>query len=340
MEEVNRYRQQLDLVLEAAGFDLWENDLGDGRVTRRADKVLGELGYRDGDVATCIDGIFSLVHPDDVEALRDALQRHVDGSAAQYRAEFRLRAKSGEWIWYANFGRIVDRDGAARRLLGVTFNIDSSKRRELELSRMNARLAEQNAQLEKLNVTLRELATSDPLTGIANRRKLLAVGERELQRALRLGHPLSLLIVDIDDFKQVNDTWGHLNGDRMIRAVAALCAGSVRASVDTAGRIGGEEFAIVLPEIGNHDARALAERLRGAIRAQPVALDGGAVMCRTVSIGVATLADGCASFIDLLGRADAALYAAKSSGKDCVRVLDGAPPPRRRDDEGAPLAAD
>ena len=340
MEEVNRYRQQLDLVLEAAGFDLWENDLGDGRVTRRADKVLGELGYRDGDVATCIDGIFSLVHPDDVEALRDALQRHVDGSAAQYRAEFRLRAKSGEWIWYANFGRIVDRDGAARRLLGVTFNIDSSKRRELELSRMNARLAEQNAQLEKLNATLRELATSDPLTGIANRRKLLAVGERELQRALRLGHPLSLLIVDIDDFKQVNDTWGHLNGDRMIRAVAALCAGSVRASVDTAGRIGGEEFAIVLPEIGNHDARALAERLRGAIRAQPVALDGGAVMCRTVSIGVATLVDGCASFIDLLGRADAALYAAKSSGKDCVRVLDGAPPPRRRDDEGAPLAAD
>ncbi|OIQ77803.1 diguanylate cyclase DosC [mine drainage metagenome] len=340
MEAVDRYRQELELVLEAAGFDLWENDLVDGRVTRRADKVLGELGYGDDDVARCIDGIFSLIHPDDAAGLRAALRRHVDGGAAQYRAEFRLRAKSGAWVWYANYGRIVDRSGAARRLLGVTFNIDAGKRRELELARMNARLAEQNAQLEKLNATLRELATSDSLTGIANRRKLLAVGERELQRALRLGHPLSLLIVDIDDFKEVNDTWGHLNGDRLIRAVAALCAGSVRASVDTAGRIGGEEFAIVLPEIGGGDAHALAERLRGAIKAQPVALDGGTVVCRTVSIGAATLADGCVSFIDLLGCADAALYAAKSAGKDCVRVHAAAPRPRRHDDEGEPLAAD
>ncbi len=323
MDDADRYRQQLDLVLEATGFDLWENDLVDGRVTRRASKVFRELGYGDDGVASCIDDIFSLIHPEDAEALRRALQAHIDGSAEQYRAEFRIRAKSGDWIWYANYGRIVDRDGAGRRLLGVTFNIDAAKRRELELARMNARLAEQNAELEELNATLRELAASDPLTGIANRRKLLEVGEAEVQRALRMGHPLSLLIVDIDDFKEVNDTWGHLDGDCVIRAVAALCAGSVRASVDTAGRIGGEEFAIVLPEIGGRDAQALAERLRVAIKAQPVALAGGAVVCRTVSIGVASVGAACASFVGLLGWADAALYAAKSAGKDCVRVHAG-----------------
>ena len=325
MDDADCYRQQLDLVLEAAGFDLWENDLVDGRVTRRASKVFRELGYDGSEVAACIDDILALIHPDDIEDLGRALQDHLDGRAEQYRAEFRIRAKSGAWIWYANYGRVVDRDGGGRRLLGVTFNVDATKRREAELAHMNARLAEQNAELEQLNATLRELAASDPLTGIANRRKLLAVGEAEVQRALRLGHPLSLLIVDIDDFKEVNDTWGHLDGDRVIRTVAALCTGSVRASVDTAGRIGGEEFAIVLPEIDGHDAFALAERLRSAVKAQPVSLSDEAVVCRTVSIGVASLSVACASFVGLLGWADAALYAAKSAGKDCVRVYTGTP---------------
>ncbi len=315
MDEPKACNEHLDLVLEAAGFDLWENDLLEGRVVRPVSKVFSELGYSPDEVVTTIDDILSIVHPDDLGALRLALDAHVNGSAERYQAEFRIRAKSGEWVWYANYGKIVDRTSTSpgRRLVGVSINVDERKRREREIERLNARLVEQNA-------VLHELATSDAMTGVANRRSLLELGEAELQRARRLGHALALLILDIDDFKQVNDAWGHLNGDHVIRRVASICALNVRASVDVVGRLGGEEFAIVLPQISRESAVALAERLRANIAAQQVELDGGDSVSRTVSIGVASLTAGCGTFIHLLALADRALYAAKHCGKNCVRA--------------------
>jgi len=321
MNERDINQDRLELALEAAGLDLWENDLVAGDVTRKATKIFAELGYSEQEAFRYVDDMFAIIHPDDIPVIKAAINDHLTGVTAQYRCEFRMRAKSGAWVWYANYGKIMDRDGSNRgqRFIGVTFNIDDRKCKEDELERINRKLAEQNLLLENMNAMLQSLATSDPLTGLANRRKSMEVGATEVQRAMRLGHPLSLLIVDIDLFKQVNDTWGHLSGDMIICAVADACVQYVRSNVDIVGRIGGEEFAIILPQADHAIAKGLAERLCEAVAALRVVVSDTVILSCTISIGVATLTASCASFKHLLINADKALYLAKNSGRNCVR---------------------
>ncbi len=318
-------KERLELALEAAGLDLWENDLVSGEVTCKVHKIFNELGYDMHEAVSYVDEIYKIIHPDDVLILKQAVDDHLSGKTETYRCEFRIRAKDGTWVWYANYGKVMDRDGKnpGRRFVGVTFNIDDRKRKEDELIDINRRLSEQNVLLEKMNFMLQSLATSDPLTGIANRRQIMDTGEVEVQRAIRLKHHLSLLMVDIDMFKQINDTWGHPTGDLVICAVAEACVRSVRGSVDTVGRIGGEEFALILPEADISTAGEMAERLRQVIANQVITPDDGAPFHFTVSIGVATLIPEHDSFKGLLIDADKALYHAKDSGRNCVRGSPG-----------------
>ncbi len=132
MIEQDANKERLELALEAAGLDLWENDLVTGDVTRKSNKIFLELGYSKEEIASNMDSIFSIVHPDDVPMIKSSINDHLTGSAAQYRCEFRVRSKSGAWVWYANYGKIMDRDGngSGRRFIGVTFNIDDRKRNE------------------------------------------------------------------------------------------------------------------------------------------------------------------------------------------------------------------
>jgi diguanylate cyclase (GGDEF)-like protein len=166
---------------------------------------------------------------------------------------------------------------------------------------------------------LRRLAVTDPLTGVANRRRLMEVGASELARCGRAVETLSVLMIDIDHFKRVNDTWGHAAGDAVIQQIANIAAEKVRVS-DTVGRLGGEEFAIVLPTAALAGA---AERLRHVIETSPVGWQGSTIPV-TVSIGVAErnwVAD--ADFSAILNRADIALYQAKESGRNRVLTHSG-----------------
>lgn len=312
-------KERLELALEAGGLDLWENDLISGRITRKVEKIFRELGYSEEEAVSYVEDIFSIVHPDDVPRLKSEVENHLSGRSEQYRCEFRIRAKSGHWLWYANYGKIMDRDATqpGRRFIGVTFNIDDRKRKEAELELINRKLAEQNARLEDMNTMLQSLAASDPLTGIANRRRLLEMGDHELRRSRRFGHEVSLLILDIDHFKRVNDTWGHMTGDRVICAIADTCTQHVRNDIDVVGRIGGEEFAIVLPETDHASSLELAERLRKAIAELTISVENS-LLSPTVSVGAATSSQTCAMFRDLLIQADKALYSAKAAGKNCV----------------------
>jgi diguanylate cyclase (GGDEF)-like protein len=168
-----------------------------------------------------------------------------------------------------------------------------------------------------------ELALKDALTDIYNRRHFMARLDGEWKRFRRYGRPLSLLLLDIDHFKSINDRYGHDVGDQVIVAVARLCGTQTRDS-DLAARIGGEEFAILLPETGLDDARAAAERLRAAVAEHPIDSNAGPIAV-TVSIGVAP-AERAGDPADFVKRADEALYAAKRGGRNCVAaVLDDGP---------------
>lgn len=167
---------------------------------------------------------------------------------------------------------------------------------------------------------MRRLSITDPLTGVYNRRHLVATGAALAAGSIAQDSPLSLLLIDIDRFKLVNDRWGHPTGDRVIQALADDMNGESR-STDTVARMGGEEFALLLPGTAAADARAMAERLCLRVRQRPpVMSENGQPVPFTISIGVATLRPG-DSFDSLTSRADAALYAAKEGGRDRVFAL-------------------
>jgi diguanylate cyclase (GGDEF)-like protein len=183
----------------------------------------------------------------------------------------------------------------------VSYSIDRGRERELKLER---------------------LSRTDALTGLTNRRRFLEVCEAELGRARRYGTHLSVVIVDLDHFKNVNDTRGHLAGDRTLAAVARVLAQTLR-DVDTAARYGGEEFALLLPETDAAGAEEVATRCLRRIAKTPLDAGEGPSLHITASMGVATFPDAAVARIeDLLRRADEALYRAKEGGRNQVVVAE------------------
>ncbi|MBP2308836.1 diguanylate cyclase [Azospirillum melinis] len=171
---------------------------------------------------------------------------------------------------------------------------------------------------DEFNRELTKLAHTDGLTGSLNRRRLFELGEVEFRRARRHGRDLTVLVLDIDRFKAVNDRAGHPFGDRVIQAVADCCAAQIRRE-DSVGRIGGEEFAILLPETGAEAGRLLAERLRSAIERQLAQLGAEGGVTVTCSIGGVSLTREHSEFSDLMAQSDSALYDAKHAGRNQVR---------------------
>jgi two-component system cell cycle response regulator len=168
------------------------------------------------------------------------------------------------------------------------------------------------------NARLERLAHTDPLTQLLNRRALTDRLQQEMERAMRYDATLALLMVDLDHFKAVNDTHGHLVGDDVLRDVARLLRETIR-TTDVAARYGGEEFLVLLPETDDGGAEAFAERIRVAVEAHPFEGSGGAALRLTASLGVAVFpAPRVVTAEDLLVRADAALYRAKADGRNRV----------------------
>jgi diguanylate cyclase (GGDEF)-like protein len=161
-------------------------------------------------------------------------------------------------------------------------------------------------------------AREDPLTGLANRASFDETLSRAFSGARRYRRPLSLLLLDIDWFKRVNDVHGHAAGDLVLRQLARLLSGLVRRE-ELLARIGGEELAVMLPDAGLEAARALGERIRAAVEANPIDYQGAAIRI-TVSGGAATLAPEDTGPEALSARADARLYEAKAAGRNCVRA--------------------
>ena len=168
--------------------------------------------------------------------------------------------------------------------------------------------------------SLLRVANSDELTGVSNRRAFYEAADLELARYARKPRPIALLLIDIDHFKQVNDTYGHLSGDEVIRNLAVVLRQSVRA-IDVVARLGGEEFAVMLPSTEPDMAAVIGERIRRNVEAERVAV-GGKEISYTISVGVALMQPAMNGTTELIAAADAALYAAKRSGRNTVSVFD------------------
>jgi diguanylate cyclase (GGDEF)-like protein len=224
--------------------------------------------------------------------------------------------------------RLIRSAFASDRLDGVMLiagQLAVSLDNALVYASLERKVAERTHQLALANRRLELLSTTDPVTGLANRRRLEEVLTAQWQKAARSGRPLALAMVDIDHFKAYNDHYGHAAGDRCLQAVAAELSRNVR-DADLPARYGGEEFVVVMPDTDASTALQLAERVRAAIAnlAEPHRLVPDRIV--TVSIGVATTVPVPDDLVEtLLERADAELYRAKLAGRNRVRVSPASP---------------
>jgi diguanylate cyclase (GGDEF)-like protein/PAS domain S-box-containing protein len=210
--------------------------------------------------------------------------------------ETKIHRPNGDRVWLAWSTRaLFDAAGSLVEFLSAGADISERKTLESELTR---------------------LAITDPLTGAFNRRYLVDSGAREAERARRYGSAFSILVIDIDFFKNVNDTYGHSVGDSTLQALTQLGRKMLRGS-DCFGRMGGEEFAVLLPQADLERAHQLADRMRQAVQRMKIETPKGPISI-TVSIGVAQLSGPETRFDETLIRADKALYVAKQTGRNKV----------------------
>ncbi len=229
----------------------------------------------------------AFVHPDDLERTR-AVATALATPSEVVNFENRYRAKDGSWHWLLWSLRSDD-----KRIYGAAKDVTARKQQEVER--------------DELLQAVEELARTDGLTGLMNRATWRMSLEDELARARRNGKPVSVLMLDLDNFKVLNDGQGHAAGDRMLKACASGWTDALR-SIDQLGRIGGDEFAVLLPDCDLDGARLVAHRVRTTTPSTT-----------TLSMGLA-MWDGGETADDLLHRADEALYRAKRQGRDRLRV--------------------
>ncbi|TCV91262.1 PAS domain S-box-containing protein/diguanylate cyclase (GGDEF)-like protein [Luteibacter rhizovicinus] len=246
------------------------------------------------------------MHPEDrAWAVDYCIAQSIAG--VDHEADYRALTKGGDYIWIRDVVHVVRKpDGTVDSLIGFMFDISERKQTEHRL------LA--------LQKELEEMSFKDGLTGAANRRRFDLVLDREWADARRSREPISMIMLDIDYFKQYNDHYGHLQGDACLKQIAALLSGAATRLRDFYARFGGEEFAMVLPETDEASAHAVASRCRELIARAAIghgASPLGSVL--TVSIGVATAIPGRNdehfAFLDL---ADRRLYEAKQQGRDRI----------------------
>jgi diguanylate cyclase (GGDEF)-like protein len=309
-QELVRSRQRLEDAIEAmpAGFELYDADDRLVMVNRMNLQMYPQLA----DLATRRPTFEEVVRTNAARGGLPLVQspEALDALIAQRRAERKApgdvrvhRIAEDRWV------RVHERRTREGGMVAVRLDVSELIRRESELTALNAKLARLNAELSVLSQT-------DALTGLANRRAFDLRMADEVSRASRHGIPLALLLVDVDHFKRYNDRHGHPAGDACLRRVAAVLLEHGRRPTDLVARIGGEEFALLLPHEEVAGALALAESCVRAVDAANIAhLASPLAAFVTVSVGVAVLRDGICDAAALLAAADAALYQAKERGR-------------------------
>lgn len=299
--ELAAERERFQLAIDGTLDGLWDWDLLTGRVYH-SERFSRMLGYEPGELPDNASCWKELVHLDDRKHAREILKRYLASSGqSTYENTFRMRTKAGEWRWITARGKAhFDKQGRAVRFVG--FNTDVT------------RLIRQQQELAENQQSLQYQATHDPLTGLANRALLMDRLRHSIQKAERDNAKLALMFIDLDHFKSINDSLGHLMGDRVLKVVTRRLSKTIRA-VDTLARLGGDEFTVIVENIQKaQDASLLAEKIINRIE-QKISIDGHD-MFLGCSIGISVYPDNGLNVEDILKNADAAMYRAKNSGRN------------------------
>lgn len=296
-------------ALDALGEGVWEWFPATGRM-RFSDGWRAMLGFSDADAVDTVEKWAERIHPEDWLRTLDDMEAHLAGNTGVYENEHRARCEDGSYKWVLDRGVVIARDGEGAAIHVIGVRTDISQRKEME-----DQLWRQAVELSDANEKLAEMAITDALTGLRNRRGFVQYAEAELAGTGHGGR-LGIIYLDIDFFKRINDTFGHEIGDVVLREVSARLASHVAIS-NQIGRMGGEEFALCLPGADCHTAVEVAEAARRHVADEPIVMPDGRTLNVSASFGV-TCSDGGDTLSALLSRADQALYEAKGSGRNRV----------------------
>lgn len=318
-ESEARYR----MLAENSHDVIWTLDIATRCYTYVSPSIVGMCGYQPEEVVGQV--LDSRLTPDSAARVAREIDQRLrriaagDKTATVLVNELEQICKNGEVIATEIVSTyLVNADGVAHTILGITRNVSERKAAEAALHETNRQLHARIEEIGRLQVALQELAVRDSLTGLYNRRYLDETLEREVSRARREGIPLSLVMLDIDYFKRVNDTYGHQVGDQALRMLASILLSDIRAE-DVACRYGGEEFLILLPNMPLGAAIQRAEAWRKSVEELSVAM-GDFNITFTISLGVAAYPEHGKTPDDLTRCADQALYRAKHEGRNQVAV--------------------
>ncbi|UUO22476.1 diguanylate cyclase [Colwellia sp. M166] len=321
----------LNYILDVIVEGVWDWNGKTGSVTR-SPGWYRMLGY---DIAAFKADVFTwenIIHPEDYPRVMHQFECYISGEINLYEVEYRCKKSDGSYLWIMDRGTIIDRnpDGSVARMIGAHHNIHQQIITQHELNKQNVllqdgnltlakvieqkthELTERNAQLERKIIEIESSSNIDPLTKVANRKLFETALHKEIMRANRYHHPLTLAIFDIDKFKEINDKYGHKVGDAILCNICQLVDSNIR-DVDLLARWGGDEFVIIFPEQSQQQAHITSEKLRVIINQHQVTSD----ILVTCSFGVGQYQQG-DSITDLFQRVDNLLYISKERGRNQV----------------------
>jgi diguanylate cyclase (GGDEF)-like protein/PAS domain S-box-containing protein len=318
----------LDLIVEGT----WDWHVKSARVDR-SHGWYRMLGY---DVKSLQQDVFTwekLIHPDDFNRVINHIERYLNGDIDTYHIKYRCKKANDHYLWILDRAKIVETnpDGTPARIIGVHLNIHDHKILQEKTSqhqkifeqgnsslikiieKKSLELEQRNLVLEKKILEIQHVSNTDPLTNISNRRKFEQELIKEMSRAKRYTHSLSVTLFDIDFFKHINDSHGHSTGDKILQQISTLVSDNIR-NIDLFARWGGDEFVIIFPNLSLTNTLAATEKLRDLINRHQVSPE----LFVTCSFGVTQYCAG-DTIEDLFHRIDSSLYRAKKLGRNRVQ---------------------
>lgn len=288
-------KDRLALALEATSASIWDFDIKAG-VVYLDGQWANLTGAAPGVTAATAAELLRVTHPEDRDRVVESVRSALKGAIPHFQEEFRIGTESGGWTWIRCSGKVAERDAEGRALRAIGTNLDITERKVA-------------------GARIHQLAYYDGLTGLPNRTLLLDRLSQAFSQAKRFERSLAVMFLDLDDFKRVNDTFGHQAGDELLCEVARRLVGCVRIG-DTVSRQGGDEFVIVLAEIAQpRDAARVADKILRAMEASVHVADRDLDITASIGISIYPV-NGADDIHQLMKKADIAMYAAKKAGRN------------------------